>query len=250
MKTIPFVVSLIGLLPAANALVGSSWTMTNVPATGLPDITFPITMVDVDRMVGYYFAQQFWFVGSNTSVGYTGLQPRPNAANGSAVLHGVFSSFINGSASTDPHCKAGADGWAAGVSCSVEWNGVYGRTYNLEVKNGGGSLWNGTAVDTVTKERIHIGSYTLPASMGGVRSSQAGFVEWYPWNTKEPMNHCALLPYQETIFGNPNTTYPGCIGKQSLAFENGDCVGKVAFHTQAVVGGVANNCGFRGMTGV
>ncbi|KAJ7676709.1 hypothetical protein DFH06DRAFT_612904 [Mycena polygramma] len=246
MKLNSFTVSLIALLPAAKALVGSSWSMTNVPATGLNDITFPLTIVEADHISGYYFAQQFGFV--NSDIGYTGLQPRPDAANGSAVLHGVFSSFVNGSATTDAQCSGGADG-GPGVSCSVEWNGIYGRTYDLEVKNGGASLWVGTAVDTVTGERIHIGSYTLPASAGGIQNGQQGFVEWYPWNGGEPANHCALLPYQETVFGSPRTTNLGSIGNQSLAFEYGDCVGQVAFHTQVVAGGVANNCGFQGMTG-
>ncbi|KAJ7675898.1 hypothetical protein DFH06DRAFT_977288 [Mycena polygramma] len=245
MKIASVVVLLFGLLPQAKALVGLSWSMTNVPATGLNDITFPLTIVEADHRSGYYFAQQFRFV--NSSIGYTGFQPRPNAANGSAVLHGVFSSFIDGSASTDPQCSSGADG-GAGVSCSVEWSGVYGRTYDLEVKRDGALAWVGTAVDTVTGQRIHIGSYTLPATAGGMQSSQVGFVEWYPWNNRKPANHCALLPYQKTVFGIPRTTHVGSVGKEALAYEY--CVGQVAFHTEAVAGGVANNCGFRGQTGV
>ncbi|KAF7336218.1 Beta-glucan synthesis-associated [Mycena venus] len=108
--------------------------------------------------------------------GTRGLQPRRDA-NGKPVLCGVFSSFIAGSTMTDKNCAGGADG-GPGVSCSVKWNGVYGHQYDLEVKSNGSSVWISTAVDTVTGERIHIRSYTVPASAGGIQSSQVGFVEW------------------------------------------------------------------------
>ncbi|KAJ6475993.1 hypothetical protein C8R47DRAFT_985571, partial [Mycena vitilis] len=69
---------------------------------------------------------------------------------------------------------------------------------------------------TVTSQRIHIGSYGLPAGTGGIQSSQAGFVEWCPWNSGEPANHCTLLPLQSTTFGIPRTTHAGSVGNQSL----------------------------------
>ncbi|KAJ6553316.1 hypothetical protein B0H19DRAFT_1220650 [Mycena capillaripes] len=248
MKTTSFfVASLISFLPSAKALVGSSWSVTNVPSTGLKDITFPITIVEADHISGYYFAQLYQFVGSG--IGYTGLQPRPDV-NSKPVLHGVFSSFINGSTTTDKNCAAGADG-GPGVSCSPNHNGVYGRKYDFEVKyNTSASVWVGTVIDTVTAARTHIGSYTVPASAGGIQSSQAGFVEWYPWNGGIPPNHCAKLPYQKTVFGHPRTTHLLSIGVQHESYEYGDCVGQVAFHTQEVLGGVENNCGWKGMTGL
>jgi hypothetical protein len=241
-----FVASITSVLPVAHALVGSSWSVTNVPATGLTDIAFPLTIVEADHISGYYFAQQYSFVGSG--IGYTGLQPRPDSG-GKAVLHGVFSSFVSGSTTSDANCHAGADG-GPGVSCAFEWNGVYGRTYDFEVKTPGNRVWIGTAIDTVTGARIHIGSYTLPPGAGGIQSGQAGFVEWYPWNGGEPSNHCARLPYQKTVFGTPRTTHTGSIGTQSLSYEYGDCIGQVAFHTEKVSGGVENNCGFRGAAGL
>ncbi|KAJ7222181.1 hypothetical protein GGX14DRAFT_662824 [Mycena pura] len=239
-----FLASLIALLPAAHALVALPWSMTNVPSSGLTDITFPLTIVQADHISGYYFAQQFQFI--NSGIGYTGIQPRPDKG-GQAVLHGVFSSFVAGSTSGDPNCSSGADG-GAGVSCSFEWSGTYGRTYNFEVAYSSG-LWVGTAIDTVSGVRIHIGSFKLPPGAGGIASSQVGFVEWYPWNGAEPPNHCAKLPYQATIFGAPFTSHSGSKGVESLAYEYGDCVGQVAFNTQAVANGVGNNCGFRGQTG-
>jgi hypothetical protein len=237
--SIVFVISLISFLPATEAQAALSWSVTNVPSTGLTDITFPLTIVEADHISGYYFAQQFGFVES--SIGYTGLQPRPDR-NGNPVLHAVFSNFVAGSTTTDAHCHVGADG-GSGISCSFDWNGVYGRTYDLEVKHEGNQLWVGTAVDTVTKERIHIGSYTLPAGAGGIKSSQVGFVEWY---TSVPQNQCSRLPYQKTTFGIPRTTHAGSIGTQGVAYGSGRCKDQVALHTQKVASGVETNCGFRG----
>ncbi|KAF9063261.1 hypothetical protein BDP27DRAFT_1232449 [Rhodocollybia butyracea] len=245
-SSLAVIASLIHLVPTTVALVGSTWSMTNVPLTGLLDITFPMTIVEADHISGYYFAQQFNFVGI-ADVGYTGLQPRPDS-NGQAVLHAAFSSFAAGTTTTDKNCSPGADG-GPGVSCSVEWNGVYNRTYNINVKTMGNHNWVGTVIDTLTGTEVHIGSWTLPATSGGIVSSQYGFVEWYPWNGGQPSNHCAKLPYQQTIFGNPSTTHAGSVGTQALSYEYGDCVGEVAFHTEAVAYGAENNCGFRGQTG-
>ncbi|KAJ6553271.1 hypothetical protein B0H19DRAFT_1072738 [Mycena capillaripes] len=228
------------LAPVGESAGGATWSVTNVPSTGLKDITFPITIVEAKHSSGYFFAQQYEFAGAG--IGYTGIQPRPDA-NGKPVLHGVFSSFVGGSTTSDPNCTPGADG-GPGVSCSVEWNGVYGRTYDFEVKyNPSASVWVGTAIDTVTGARIHIGSYKLPAGAGGIQSTQAGFVEWFLWNDGRA-HPCTTLPYQKTIFGHPRTTHLLSIGVQGNSFEYGDCVGKVAFRTQQVLGGVENNCGF------
>ncbi|KAJ7720402.1 hypothetical protein B0H16DRAFT_1604594 [Mycena metata] len=239
---------LISFLPAATALLGASWSVTNVPFAGLTDIRFPLTIVEADHISGYYFAQQFTFV--NSGLGYTGLQPRPDV-NGATVLHGVFSSFIAGTQTNDPNCHLGADG-GPGVSCSVQWSGssIGNRTYHLEVKSDDLRLWVGTAIDTVTGARMHIGSWTTPSHAGGIQNNQLGFVEWYPWNSWKPPNHCANLPYQRTIFGTPITSRPGCVGTQGDFFEYGDCVGLVAFQAQPVAGGVQNNCGFRGKVGL
>ncbi|KAJ7158009.1 hypothetical protein C8R43DRAFT_996615 [Mycena crocata] len=216
---------LTSLLPTTHALVGLGWSMSKVPPNGLTDITFPITIVEADHISGYYFAQQYGFVGSG--IGYTGIQPRPDdKPTSKAVLHGVFSSFVDGSKTTgDPNCHGGADG-GPGVSCAFEWFGVYGRTYDFEVKSAGNQVWNGTAIDTVTGQRIHIGSYTLPAGAGGIKSSQVG---------------PSSVP--------PRTTNVGSVGTENLAYEYGDCVGKVAFSTSKNASGVFNNCGFRGKTG-
>jgi hypothetical protein len=232
-----------------QALVGLEWSVTNTPSTGLTDITFPMTVVKADHISGYYFAQQFGFfgLGGFSDIGYIGIQPRPNS-NGKPTLHGTFSSFIKGTSTNDQNCSPGADG-GVGVSCSFEWNGPYENTYNLEVKRTNERTWVGTAINTATNDRMHLGSWTLPEGSKGIRGNQVGFIEWYPWNGGEPPNHCAKLPFSEIIFGDPETTTSGSVGKVSLAYEYGDCVGQVSFMTERKENGTKTHLGFRGQTG-
>ncbi|KAH9478465.1 hypothetical protein JR316_0008920 [Psilocybe cubensis] len=234
--------SLLSVLPACYGLVGTQWSISNVPPSGLTDITFPLTVVDTDRVTGYFFAQQFGFVGGN-GLGIIGIQPHfPENSNGAPVFRAEFSSFIEGTTTNDGNCALGADG-GPGVSCRAEWDGVYGRTYNLQVTKVGGSGWMAMAIDTETGESVHVGTFTLPAGNRGIRGTQAGFVEWYPWNSGS--HKCESLPFQKTIFGNPTTTREGSVGEQGSAYEYGDCVGRVNFGTSMVPDGVLIKCGFR-----
>lgn len=241
MKTSPLLIATIAsLLPTLTVgLVGISWGVSNVPASGLRDITFPFSIANSPHRSGYYFAQQFNFKGQS-DVGYTGLQPRPDSG-GRPIIHGVFSSFIAGTTTNDVLCHTGADG-GPGVSCSVDFSGPYANTYNIEVRNDQGTTWSGTAVDTVTGRRIHIGSFTLPAGTQGIQGSQLGFVEYYPWNSGT--HTCGSLPFTSMVFGVPKTLTAGAVGSLGNAFEYGDCVGKVAFNTQRNQQGVQVRVGF------
>lgn len=116
------------------------------------------------------------------------------------------------------------------MSCSVEFSAPYADAYQIVVINTQGSTWSGTAVDTTTGKRVNIGSWTLPTGTGGIKGSQVGFVEYYPWN--DGGNHpCPTLPYTSMVFGVPTTTTSGAIGSLGDAYEYGDCVGEVAFKT-------------------
>ncbi|EFY84314.1 hypothetical protein J3459_016971 [Metarhizium acridum] len=223
-----------------SALVGNSWSFTGQPAGGLKDVTFPFNMAGASHTSGYYFAQQFNFYGVD-SVGYCGIQNRPNK-NGKSIVHGVFSSFQKGATTSDPNCHAGADG-GPGVSCAVDFEGDYGVTYNIVVENAGGTKWKGTAVNTATGKSVHIGSWTLPTSAKGIRSSQVGFVEYYPWNSGS--HKCSDLPKTSVTMFNPTSRTAGAgTGSIGKPYEYGDCVGKVNFSTTKVTGGYKITVGF------
>ncbi|KAJ5683458.1 hypothetical protein N7462_006623 [Penicillium macrosclerotiorum] len=226
------------IFQASEALVGLSWSVSDVSSSGMTDITFPISMPDAAHKSGYYFAQQFNFEGQS-DVGYTGLQPRED--NGSQpVIHGVFSSFISGTTTDDSNCSDGADG-GAGVSCSVDVTASYAHGYLLKIQNTSGTTWTGTLVDAVTGTETHIGSYTLPSGSGGIKGSQVGFVEYYPWNSGT--HTCDQLPKTSVTFGAP-TTSSGNSGSLGKPYEYGDCVGKVDFSTKESGSGYEISVGF------
>ncbi|KAI9934479.1 hypothetical protein ASPWEDRAFT_30859 [Aspergillus wentii DTO 134E9] len=229
------------LLPLTEALVGLQWSVANVSSSGLQNITFPISIANAPHKAGFYFAQQFAFNGVS-DVGYTGLQPRPDK-DGSSIIHAVFSSFIPGSTSTDNNCHNGADG-GAGVSCAVEIPATYAHKYNLVVENTAETTWTGTLVDTVTGVATHIGAYALPSGTGGIKGSQGGFVEYYPWNSQSS-HKCGSLPRTVATFGEPSTGTPGA-GSPSLfkPYEYGDCTGQVKFGVRTTDDGYEVTVGF------
>jgi hypothetical protein len=227
------------IFQATEALVGISWSVSNVPSSGLKDITFPISMPNAPHVSGYYFAQQFNFVGQD-DVGYTGLQPREDSSSAS-VVHAVFSSFINGTTSSDNNCSDGADG-GAGVSCAVEVDSTYADGYLLQIKNTEGTSWTGTLIDSVTGKQTHIGAFTLPSGSQGIEGSQVGFVEYYPWNSAAS-HTCDSLPKTEVKFGVPVTS-SGSTGSLENAYEYGDCIGKAGFKSVQSSSGVDVTVGF------
>ena len=70
-------------------------------------------------------------------------------------------------------------------------------------------------------EQTHIGSYTLPSSTAGIRSSQVGFVEYYPWNS-DPSLSCDDLPCTVATFGIL-TTYSSNGGAATLSGGDDNC---------------------------
>ncbi|PKX99631.1 uncharacterized protein P174DRAFT_438080 [Aspergillus novofumigatus IBT 16806] len=207
--------------------------------TSVPDMR--ISMATAPHETGYYFAQQLVFNGLS-DVGYTGLQPRPDVP-GSSIVHAVFSSFVPGTTSTDPDCHDGADGGAC-VSCAVEIPAPYAPLYNLMVKNTGGTTSTATLVDSASGKSTHVGSYTLPSGAGGIKSSQVGFIEYYPWNAMPSHLRSSLL-YANVTFGAPTTSTPGPgSGQVHNPYEYGDCVGKVNFDVRTTDQGYHVSVGF------
>lgn len=196
------------VLAATTHLVGLSaalavvdWTVPHVPADGLTDLTFPINIAKAPHVSGYYFAQQFGYV-NGTQGCYTGLQPRPDVGS-DHMIQAIFSSFIPGSTSTDSQCSSGADG-GSGVSCSAKFAASYADTWLLVVESTGTSTWSGKAVNSVSGVEQHIGSFTVPATFGGLSDYYAGFVEYYPWNGNKTMT-CADIPSTQATFFAPTT---------------------------------------------
>ncbi|MFJ7962465.1 DUF3472 domain-containing protein [Streptomyces sp. NPDC096324] len=207
--------------------VSITWQIPNAPASGLTDITFPMTVAPATaHRDGIYFAQQYSF--QRNVAGYTGLQPRPSIG-GKERLHGVFSVFGPGASTRDPNCYGGADG-GAGVSCAADFDGVYGHRYDLTVARTGTDTWTGTATDTVTNQSVHIGTYTVPQGSGNLQGWQGGFVEYYLG-----VPSCSAIPRSDAVFGAPTSTNAGGLRGTSRAnYEYGSCVGQSNYHSEQV----------------
>ncbi|GAB2711304.1 RICIN domain-containing protein [Kitasatospora kifunensis] len=234
---------LVAPAPASAAAGGNvyfNWQIPSAPAAGLTNITFPVTVNPAsNHLDGIYFAQQFTFNGLG---GYIGLQPRADSS-GSERLHATFSVFASSGApgsygntpSTDPNCKPGAD-TAAGASCAVEFNAVYGHPYNLTVQLTGANTWTGTATDTVTNVSTHIGTWSVPATAGFLAPSYAGFIEDYLSVTS-----CATTPLADGVFAGPTTTdgggLAGSVTMQNPPEGGSACTGQANLQSQAVGSG-------------
>lgn len=181
---------------------------------------------------GTYFAQQFHFdnAGSGGNTGYLGLQPRQDN-DGKKYLRAVFSSFISGTKTTDNNCSAGADG-GDGASCGIEFPATYGHTYAIKVYKTTGHTWNGEVQDQTSKEVVHIGSWTLPDSVGDLQPSGEGFAEYYafykPGYPQFVVPECSQLAKINVFYGPVTTTdFDGGIGSISNVYEynSKECMG-------------------------
>ncbi|MGH1548812.1 RICIN domain-containing protein [Leifsonia poae] len=233
--------ALVAASPAAANVGGGNvqvtWSIPGWPPEGLSDVSFPMTVAPTtSRQPGTYYAELFNFTDS-TYVGYTGLQPRPDL-NGSERIRGVFSSFMPGTVTDHPNCADGADG-GPGVSCGLEFDAVYGRTYDLRVERTAPRKWTGTAVDTVTGAEVEIGSWTVPA-LGGLKGTRtSGFVEHY-----SSVAQCSQMPYVDVTFGAPRSASAGLTGNVGFSMEYADCVGQGALTHTTVGSGVRVTRGF------
>ncbi|PHH74746.1 hypothetical protein CDD80_2869 [Ophiocordyceps camponoti-rufipedis] len=221
-------------VPSALALVRHTWSFENAPAEGFDDITFPMNIAEAPHKVGYYFAEQFNFYKIRKPA-YIGLQPQADV-NGKPMIRAVFSTFQDGSKTANKNCKLGADD-GPGVSCAVTVPASYKDTYHLKVQHVSGTTWKGLLINNSTGgNEVQIGQWTLPNAAGKVRKFQAGFVEYFPWNS--PKRHlCSDLPKTKVTFGFPFTSSLKELGFIDKPTEDGDCRGKVAASITAAENG-------------
>ena len=179
-----------------GGITESTWTITNPPANGVSEISFPIRVNDAPAAKGYFFAQQFRIMNANR--GYIGIQPL--AGSSSAQL--IFSVFGSGTTPVDTaNCKGGADG-GPGVSCSTRIsNFVHGTLYLFNVKQDKNdkSIWHGSMSDGTNE--THIGSWKIAGSTKGINKIELGFTESFA-----SYESCAKLPKVSVDYHQPRIT--------------------------------------------
>lgn len=220
MRTSVFAVALSALPTLISAGTYFDWNFKNASSsTELKDLSFPMSLANTPHEHGYYFAYQYTFSGID-QIGYGGLQPQKDK-DGSSNFRAVFSSFADGTETSDDNCSGGADSSSSGASCGVYVDATYDHPYKLEIKNTHGTTWTGTIVDTVLGNSTHVGSYTLPSKAGGIKTSQVGFVEYFPLNSG---GSCDDQTYTNITFYPPTTKSAGLsTGHLDKPYRSGDC---------------------------
>ncbi|KAJ2973023.1 hypothetical protein NQ176_g6834 [Zarea fungicola] len=243
------IASIAPTLAYANGGVDWSFPEAVEKHTRLQDITFGFNMLRSPHASGFYFAQQFKFYGFD-DVAYTGIQPRPDDAEGRHIVHAVFSSFIKGTTTTSPLCKPGANG-GPGVSCAIDFVGNYTHGYECVVTRGfpkgkdDGRTWQGYIVDAVTGESREMGEWTLPGITSGIEPHQLGFVDYYEFNGGPRPLDCSTLPKVGVSFFAPTSgtkrAGPGILENFT---DYGDCESESNFSATEIPNGVHISIGF------
>ncbi|XWX01300.1 hypothetical protein V2A60_009327 [Cordyceps javanica] len=210
------------------------WEATNVPDSGLEDITFPMAMPNAPREEGYYFEQAVAFENvpegmDPTLVIYTGLQPRPDK-NGKSIVHAAFSSFFPGTTTSDSNCYDTADG-GPGVSCAIDVQSSYEDTYHLHIKVANQTSYIGTLINHSSGKRWPMGSFDLPTGVSGMKGGDwLGFMEYY-FTT---IGDCSKYPDTAAIFGNPFTSTTGVNMSLTYPYKDNACDDTMPWHVTEI----------------
>ena len=232
MKILFFLLTAAAVLPSTLGIF-LSYVPWSVPNNDVKShVVFPMNIANAPKKRGYYFMQYFTFTGQ-VNGSYIGLQPQDDGS-----IRAAFSTFMDKSTTSDANCHLGAD-YGPGVTCGVIFKGSYANTYDLDVRNTGGTTWTGTVIDTVTRVSTHIGTWTLPSGGGTTLAWHIGAVEYF----KSPIPACDKMPYTSVVFGVPRTD--AGVGSVKDPYEVGACKGKDNFKfTRTADLGVEISVGF------
>lgn len=192
-----------------GAAMGSSFAATPTMDWSIPgssvinNITFAIKINAAAAVDEFYFANQFGFTGGG-GIGYTGIQPTSNAADGSRQFLVLFSSFRADTVAKHANCKGGADGSSSGATCRMLIPGSLGDTFNFKVAKAD-NLLTGTVTNTTTGRVDTIGQWEVGSTAGNLANKQVSWIENYKMNSSSFTLTCDNKgwPYYEVRFMNP-----------------------------------------------
>ena len=217
---------------ALAATPGMTWSLPgNEP---LNQITFGITVNAAAARDQFYYANQFGFT-SGGKIAYTGIQPTVNTATGERQFRVIFSSFRSDSLPRYKNCSGGADGAKEGTTCRALIPGSLGDTFLFMVKKSGEQVSG--AVKNLTTGRIDlIGIWTVDATAGSLKHSEASWIENYKMNNYGYKLTCdsTSWPYYEVKFLSP-TGNDGKIQGTISALNRGStaCPGAITWTTDS-----------------
>lgn len=236
MKFIKKMVLVTGLLGAASSSMAATpnmnWNLDT--AQKVDQITFGITINAAAPRDQFYFSNQFEFTDGGR-IGYVGIQPTVNTADGRRQFKVLFSSFRADSVSTFENCSGGADGASAGVTCRMLVPGELGDTFIFNVKKEG-ELMTGTVTNQTTGRMDIIGQWTVGKSANSLKTSQISWIENYKMNNVGYKLTCdsKSWPYYEVKFLPPtgnNGTIKGTLSGLSRGSDT--CPGAITWTTDS-----------------
>jgi len=169
----------------------------------LEQITFGLTINAAAPTDEFYFAYQFGFTDGG-DIGYTGIQPTKNSADGNRQFMVLFSSFRKDTSPDHENCKGGADGAKAGATCRLYIPGELGDTFRFKVTKSGQTV-TGTVLNETSGREDTIGQWTVGASAGTLAESQIAWIENYKMNNPNYKLSCDNKgwPYYQLKFLPP-----------------------------------------------
>lgn len=229
------------------------------PGNSLGNYTIPAEVKARDTTLGYYWANQFGFVGGskNGFDGYIGLQTvgpiftadpkhRQDARKNRFVKKtriAIFSIWnaldakpADGKSYAAPFGHEGK-GW----SCKVEYPWREGVTYTIRVWQLGDAKkpnepewWRGSIIDQSTGKETVIGDIQVPAAWGWLKRDASMFTEYYTSTVKQSVGDadegrpkprvCMVMPKAEVMVAPPQAN-GGSVRATRLTVRNyGKCV--------------------------
>ncbi|CRY44925.1 DUF3472 domain-containing protein [Burkholderia pseudomallei] len=244
-KTAIAMIGVLSLVSSVSEASGSNSTQYGVhvvnffgnfkekPPEGFRNLTYPINILYGPNERKLYYAQYVMFNEATHGKGafYYGIQPQ---GGGEAFV--LFSFFGKNARVVDAkHCSEGADG-GEGVTCNtVKIKFKFGVIYDFSVELVGEgvneNIWEGSVFDTSTREKIKIGSWATPKSIGYLSGLSSGFIEDFVG-----VDRCSDIPATSAYFGPgvsqiaESRTAKGTIDSP---FGVGVCNGKVKFSSES-----------------
>lgn len=201
--------------PARAETNGGAYTAWTWPAPpfasseGLSSVEQDVTIESTTPDAGYFWAEQIWWRNNPTAGSYMGLQSagqrRTDGSVGDTAIFSVWEAID----ARGPGCGVFAEP-TPGLSCSLAYDWVQGRSYRYSVRRGGGddtgTWWAASIVDLASGERTVVGEIKVRAPSGGIDSTQ-NFTEYFA----SPLRSCETQPYSRVHFGRPRANDGGVI---------------------------------------
>lgn len=219
------------LFGSFNAICATPTMSWNVATTDeIDELTFGIKINAAAPVNEFYFAYQFGFTDGG-AIGYTGIQPTVNAADGSRQFLVLFSSFRDDSEPQYESCSGGADGSSSGVTCRKYIPGELGDTFRFKVIKDN-NLMTGIVVNERNQREDVIGKWTVSDDAGSLAHSEISWIENYKMNDPNFQLTCDAegWPYYEVKFLPPtanNGTLQGTIS--TLSHGSDACPGAIVW---------------------